>query len=168
MMSLISSNIRRSWLPPTGFQAKGKPHPRYFGTFPRILGKYVREERAMNLPEAIRKITSMPAQRLGLQDRGMLKEGMWGDVTIFDAQRVEDKSSYMDPHHPPSGIEYVLVNGQSGCSRRSFYRNPCRKGSAEAGRQRIFPLRVDERGLNSNLNFRQFVRSPFKINIAKP
>jgi N-acyl-D-amino-acid deacylase len=95
-----------------GIPSEGKPHPRYFGTFPRFLGKYVREERAMNLPEAIRKITSMPAQRLGLKDRGMLKEGMWGDVTIFDAKKVEDKSSYMDPHHSPSGIEYVLVNGR--------------------------------------------------------
>ena len=95
-----------------GIPSDGKPHPRYFGTFPRILGKYVREEKLMGLPEAIRKMTSMPAQRLGLQDRGMLKEGMWADITIFDAQEVKDKSSFVDPHNPPVGIQYVLVNGQ--------------------------------------------------------
>jgi N-acyl-D-amino-acid deacylase len=95
-----------------GIPSDGKPHPRYFGTFPRVLGKYVREEKLMGLPEAIRKITSMPAQRLGLQDRGMLKEGMWADITIFDAQEVKDKSSFVDPHTPPVGIQYVLVNGQ--------------------------------------------------------
>jgi N-acyl-D-amino-acid deacylase len=95
-----------------GIPSSGKPHPRHYGTFPRLLGKYVREERIISLPEAIRKITSMPAQRLGLQDRGMLKEGMWADIAVFDPQTIADKGSYMTPRVPPSGIQDVLVNGQ--------------------------------------------------------
>jgi len=90
----------------------GKPHPRYFGTFPRVLAKYVREDKVLSLPEAVRKMTSMPAQRLGIRDRGLLKEGMWADITIFDPDSVEDKASYMNPQQYAIGIEYVLVNGQ--------------------------------------------------------
>ena len=90
----------------------GKPHPRYFGTFPRVLAKYVREDKVLSLPEAVRKMTSMPAQRLGIRDRGLLKEGMWADITIFDPDSVEDKATYMNPQQYAAGIEYVLVNGQ--------------------------------------------------------
>jgi N-acyl-D-amino-acid deacylase len=90
----------------------GKPHPRYFGTFPRVLAKYVREDKVLSLPEAVRKMTSMPAQRLGIRDRGLLKEGMWADITIFDPDSVEDKATYMNPQQHAAGIEYVMVNGQ--------------------------------------------------------
>lgn len=90
----------------------GKPHPRFFGTFPRILGKYVREEKILTLPEAVRKMTSMPAQRLGIRNRGMILEGMWADLVIFDPLTVGDKATYTNPRQYPTGISYVLVNGQ--------------------------------------------------------
>jgi len=90
----------------------GKPHPRYFGAFPRILRKYVREDKALSLQEAVRKMTSMPAQKLGLRDRGMIREGMWADIVIFDPQTVEDRATFTDPRQYPAGIPYVLVNGQ--------------------------------------------------------
>ena len=87
------------------------PHPRAYGTFPRVLGKYVREEKVLTLEQAIRKMTAMPAARLGLTDRGCLREGCAADVTIFSAQQVKDVGSYADPHHYPEGIPWVIVNG---------------------------------------------------------
>ncbi len=87
------------------------PHPRYFGTFPRVLGRYVRELKVLTLPEAIKKMTSMNADKVGMKDRGRLKEGHWADITVFDANRVIDKATYEDPHQYPEGIEYVVVNG---------------------------------------------------------
>jgi N-acyl-D-amino-acid deacylase len=90
----------------------GKPHPRFFGAFPRILRKYVREDKSLSLPEAIRKMTSMPAQRLGFQDRGLIREGMGADITIFDPATIEDKATVANPRQNPVGIHYVLVNGQ--------------------------------------------------------
>ncbi|MEM3426906.1 MAG: D-aminoacylase [Nitrososphaerales archaeon] len=89
----------------------GKPHPRNYGTFPRVLRKYVREEALIRLEEGIRKMTSYPAQRLGLRDRGKIAVGFWADLTIFNFARVEDKATYANPHQYPKGIEYVLVNG---------------------------------------------------------
>jgi N-acyl-D-amino-acid deacylase len=90
----------------------GKAHPRYFGTFPRVLGKYVREDKALTLPEGVRKMTSLPAQKLGLQDRGMVKVGMWADLVVFDPETIADRATFSDPRRYPSGIQYVLVNGQ--------------------------------------------------------
>ena len=90
----------------------GKPHPRHFGTYPRVLGKYVREERVMRLEDAIRKMTSFPAQRFGILDRGILRPGMYADVTIFDPATVIDKATYDNPHQYPVGIPYVVVNGK--------------------------------------------------------
>jgi len=95
-----------------GVLGEGKPHPRSYGTFPRVLGKYVREEKIVTLENAVRKMTSLPAQKLGLRDRGLVKEGMYADIAIFDPKRVIDKASYTDPHQYPEGIEYVLVNGK--------------------------------------------------------
>jgi len=89
----------------------GAPHPRAFGTYPRVLGHYVRERRVLALEEAIRKMTSFPAARLGLQDRGLLRPGMAADVTVFDAAAVIDRSTFTDPHHFSEGVRYVLVNG---------------------------------------------------------
>ena len=97
---------------PAGVLGYGKPHPRYYGTYPRILGKYVREEGVLTLEDAVRKMTSFPAQRLGLTDRGLLKEGMWADIVVFDAERVIDKATYQEPHQFPEGIPYVMVNGR--------------------------------------------------------
>jgi dihydroorotase/N-acyl-D-amino-acid deacylase len=87
------------------------PHPRAYGTFPRILGHYVREQKVLTLEEAIRKMTSLPAQRLNLNDRGVIQEGKVADITIFDAEKVIDKSTFEKPHQYPEGIQYVIVNG---------------------------------------------------------
>lgn len=89
----------------------GKPHPRSFGTNPRVLGKYTREEKVLQLEDAIRKMTSLPAQVLGLKDRGLVKEGYWADVVVLDPDTVADRATYEDPKQYPRGIHYVLVNG---------------------------------------------------------
>ena len=93
---------------PTG---RGHPHPRYYGTFPRVLGRYVRELKVLSLPEAVKKMSSMNADKLGIKDRGRLKEGMWADIAIFDANRVIDRATFEEPHQYPVGIQYVIVNG---------------------------------------------------------
>ena len=95
-----------------GILSAGKPHPRAYGTFPRVLGKYVREEKVLTLQEAIRKMTSFPAQKLGLKDRGLIKEGMWADITIFNPEKIIDRATFIEPHQYPEGIEYVIVNGK--------------------------------------------------------
>lgn len=88
-----------------------RPHPRAYGTFPRAIAYYQRERKLMTLPEMIRKMTSLPAQKLGLQDRGTLKVGAWADIVIFDYQNIRDRATFVDPHQFPEGIPYVLVNG---------------------------------------------------------
>jgi N-acyl-D-amino-acid deacylase len=97
---------------PTGPMSYGMPHPRFYGTFPRILGKYVRDEKVLTLENAIRKMTSFPAQRLRLWDRGLLREGCWADVVVFDPDTVIDKATYEKPHQFPEGLPHVLVNGE--------------------------------------------------------
>ncbi len=96
----------------SGLMSKRNPHPRAYGTFPRILGKYVREEQVLTLPEAIRKMTSLPAEKLGLKDRGIIRAGMAADLVIFDANVIIDKAEYTNPHQYPVGISHVIVNGQ--------------------------------------------------------
>ena len=96
---------------PEGLLAGEHPHPRAYGTFPRILRKYVREEHALTLPDAIRKFTALPAQRMRLTDRGVLKKGMWADVVIFDPEKVTDKATFEEPNQLSVGMDYVLVNG---------------------------------------------------------
>jgi N-acyl-D-amino-acid deacylase len=94
-----------------GSTGRSHPHPRYYGTFPRVLGRYVRELHVLTLPEAVRKMTSMNADKIGIKDRGRLRQGMWADVTIFDANRVIDRATFENPHQYPEGIQYVIVNG---------------------------------------------------------
>jgi N-acyl-D-amino-acid deacylase len=96
---------------PTGPLSHGKPHPRFYGTYPRILGKYVREEGVLTLETAIRKMTSFPAQKLGLNDRGLIWKGMCADIVVFDPSSVIDQATYTNPHQFPIGIKHVLVNG---------------------------------------------------------
>lgn len=91
---------------------RGKPHPRNFGTFPRVLGEYVRERGLLTLEDAVRKMTSLNAAKIGLRDRGLLREGYFADVTVFDPDRVIDHATYLDPFQYNEGIEYVVVNGQ--------------------------------------------------------
>ena len=89
----------------------GLPHPRSYGTFPRILARYVKETGTLSLEEAIRKMTSWPATRMGIARRGIIREGAWADITIFDLDRIDDRATYEEPVLFPEGIEYVLVNG---------------------------------------------------------
>ena len=89
----------------------GRPHPRFYGTFPRVLGVYVREQKVLSLPDAIRKMTSLPAQIAGFSDRGLLRPGMAADVAIFDPETVSDKATFEDPSQYAVGVSYVLVNG---------------------------------------------------------
>jgi len=96
---------------PDGVLGEGRPHPRWYGTFPRILGKYVREDGVISVEEAIRKMTSLNAAKLGLVDRGLLVEGNKADLTVFDASKIIDRASFADPHRYPVGVEYVIVNG---------------------------------------------------------
>jgi len=94
-----------------GLLAAGHPHPRNYGTFPRILGHYVRDEKVLTLEDAVRRMTSLSAQRLGLKDRGLLREGYWADVVVFDPNRITDRATFSSPKQYPDGINYVLVNG---------------------------------------------------------
>ena len=91
---------------------RGNPHPRNFGTFPRVLGVYVREAKLLTLEDAIRKMTSLNAAKVGLRERGLLRIGHHADITLFDPETVIDKATYTDPFHYPVGIEYVIVNGK--------------------------------------------------------
>jgi dihydroorotase/N-acyl-D-amino-acid deacylase len=90
---------------------KEHPHPRAWGTFPRILRKYVREEKLLTLEDAIRKFTSLPAQRMRFSDRGLLKAGLWADVVVFDPETIRDRATFEDPNQPSEGMRFVLVNG---------------------------------------------------------
>jgi N-acyl-D-amino-acid deacylase len=96
---------------PEGILGQAHPHPRAYGTFPRILSKYVREEKVLTLEDAIRKFTALPAQRMRLTDRGVLKAGMWADVVVFDPATVRDRATFDNPNQLSEGMEYVLVNG---------------------------------------------------------
>jgi N-acyl-D-amino-acid deacylase len=96
---------------PEGILGQEHPHPRAYGTFPRILRKYVREEKALTIEDAIRKMSALPAQRVRLTDRGVLKAGMWADVVIFDPATVRDLATFDNPNQLSEGMEYVLVNG---------------------------------------------------------
>jgi len=97
---------------PTGPLSSGKPHPRFYGTYPRVLGQYVRNKRILELEDAIRRMTSLPAQRVGLRNRGMLREGFFSDVVLFDPEKVIDKATFEQPAEFPEGIDMVIVNGQ--------------------------------------------------------
>ena len=96
---------------PEGLLGQAHPHPRAYGTFPRILSKYVREDKALTLEDAIRKFSALAAQRMRLTDRGVLKAGMWADVVIFDPATVRDRATFDNPNQLSEGMEYVLVNG---------------------------------------------------------
>ncbi len=98
-------------LAPYGPMGHGKPHPRSYGTFPRVLGRYVREQGVLSLEAAVRKMTSLPADRLGLKDRGRLAEGAFADLVVFDLAAIQDRATFEAPHQYPTGIAAVFVNG---------------------------------------------------------
>ncbi len=101
-----------SALAPYGELGAGRPHPRSYGTFPRVLGEYARDQRLLTLPEAVHKMTGLPARRLGLRDRGVIRVGARADLVVFDPRRVADQATFEDPHRYATGIDHVLVNGR--------------------------------------------------------
>jgi N-acyl-D-aspartate/D-glutamate deacylase len=90
----------------------GRPHPRTYGSTARVLGSFVREQDVISLETAVAKMTSVPAERIGLRDRGVLREGAFADLVVFDPHTVADDATYLDPARYPSGIEHVIVNGR--------------------------------------------------------
>ena len=108
----VSADNDSSGTSPEGILGQEKPHPRAYGTFPRMLSKFVREEKLLTLPDAIRKFTSLPAQRMRFTDRGVLKNGMWADIVIFDPEKIHDVATFENPNQLSVGMEYVLVNGE--------------------------------------------------------
>lgn len=107
----VSIDNDYSGVAPTGILGHEHAHPRAYGTFPRIIRLYVEEKHLLTLPEAIRKFSSLPAQRMGLADRGALKLGMWADVVVFDPAKVRDLATFDNPNQLSVGMDYVLVNG---------------------------------------------------------
>lgn len=107
----VSIDNDSSGTSPDGILGQEHPHPRAYGTFPRILRKYVREEKKLSLEDAIRKFSALPAQRMRFTDRGVLKAGMWADVVIFDPATIRDVATFDNPNQLSQGMEYVLVNG---------------------------------------------------------
>ena len=107
----VSIDNDSSGASPEGLLGQEHPHPRAYGTFPRILRKYVREEKKLGLQEAIRKFAALPAQRMRFTDRGVLKQGMWADVVVFDPSKIRDRATFENPNQLSQGMNYVLVNG---------------------------------------------------------
>jgi N-acyl-D-amino-acid deacylase len=95
-----------------GIPGKGSPHPRYYGTFPRVLAEYVRGRHVLTLPDAVRRMTSLPAQAMGFSDRGVLRPGMAADIVVFDADSIQDLATFAQPHQYPRGVRWVIVNGR--------------------------------------------------------
>ncbi len=117
----VALALKQSWVSidndsqgtaPDGLLGREHPHPRAYGTFPRILKKYVREEKLLTLQEAIRKFSALPAQRMRLADRGVLKAGMWADIVVFDPDSIRDLATFENPNQLSVGMQYVLVNGR--------------------------------------------------------
>ncbi|MGD8539777.1 MAG: D-aminoacylase [Candidatus Aminicenantes bacterium] len=109
---LVGVGCDGSALAPYGPLGEGKPHPRSYGTFPRVLGKYIREEKILPMEEMLKKMTSIPAANFGFAQRGALLRDYFADIVIFDEKRVIDKATFKNPHQYPEGIDYVIVNGQ--------------------------------------------------------
>jgi N-acyl-D-amino-acid deacylase len=116
----VKKEIKKPWISfgsdeasqaPEGVFLKSNPHPRAYGCFARVLGKYVRDEKVITLPQAIRKLSGLPATNLGLDHRGSLKEGMFADVVVFDPATIADRATFDKPHQYAVGMKHVFVNG---------------------------------------------------------
>ncbi len=108
----IKAFYQQPWVMVSSDGGIGSLHPRGAGTFPRVLGVFVREKGWLTLPEAVRKMTSLPAQRLGWKDRGVLRQGAFADLVLFDPQTVVDRATFVEPTLRPEGIQKVFVNGE--------------------------------------------------------
>jgi dihydroorotase/N-acyl-D-amino-acid deacylase len=116
----VATALRQPWVSvcndsqgtsPDGLLGREHPHPRAYGAFPHVLRKYVREDKVLSLEDAIRKFSALPAQRMRLGDRGVLKIGMWADVVVFDPEQVRDLATFDKPNQLSEGMRFVLVNG---------------------------------------------------------
>jgi N-acyl-D-amino-acid deacylase len=116
----VEKQIRQSWvsfgsdaasMAPEGVFLKSSTHPRAYGNFARLLGKYVREEKVISLAEAVRRLSGLPATNLGLDHRGFMKQGMFADVVVFDPQTIADRATFEQPHQYSVGVKHVFVNG---------------------------------------------------------
>jgi N-acyl-D-amino-acid deacylase len=107
----VSLGSDASSMAPEGVFLKSSTHPRAYGNFARLLGKYVREEKVMTLAEAVRRLSGLPATNLGLDGRGFLKEGMYADVVVFDPATIADRATFEKPHQYATGVRHVFVNG---------------------------------------------------------
>jgi N-acyl-D-amino-acid deacylase len=114
---LVGIGCDGSALAPYGLLGGGKPHPRSYGTFPRVLGKYIREERILPMTEMLKKMTSIPARNFGFAKRGVLQQNYYADIVIFNEKSVIDNATWTHPHQYPTGIEYVIVNGKTVIDR---------------------------------------------------
>jgi N-acyl-D-amino-acid deacylase len=124
---------------PYGSLSIGSVHPRYYGTYPRILGHYVREKGIMTLAEAVRKMTSLPAEKIGLKERGQLKEGFIADITLFNAQTIRDRATFDKPHQYSEGIEAVILNGKLAVSQGEHTGYDWRPGPEAGDRFTVIP-----------------------------
>jgi N-acyl-D-aspartate/D-glutamate deacylase len=116
----VATGLRAPWvtvgtdssaLRAEGVLAQGSPHPRSYGTFPRILGRYVRDQQVLTLTDAIHRMTGAAAAQMGLHNRGLIREQQFADLVVFNAESITDTATYDKPHQYPAGIEYVIVNG---------------------------------------------------------
>jgi len=134
----VSFNSDEASLAPEGVFLESNPHPRAYGSFARVLGKYVRDENVLTLQEAVRKLAALPAQTLRIDKRGELKPGFFADVVVFDPANVQDHATFIDPHQYSTGMVHVFVNGEqvledgehTGATPGRFVRGP---GWTEAG-----------------------------------
>ena len=108
----VSFNSDEASLAPEGVFLLSNPHPRAYGSFARVLSKYVREEQVITLQEAIRKLAALPAQNLKIARRGELKEGFYADVVVFDPDKIQDHATFVEPHQYTTGMQHVFVNGE--------------------------------------------------------
>jgi len=138
----VAFNCDNAGVSPDGVLGASMCHPRAYGTFPRILGRYVRDEKVLRLEDAVRKMTSLPAQKIGLRDRGLLRPGAYADVAVFDPGKVIDRATFENPHQYSEGIVYVFVNGATVVDQGKItdrlpgriLRGPGYKSGAPAGR----------------------------------
>jgi N-acyl-D-amino-acid deacylase len=108
----VSFNSDAASLAPEGVFLKSSPHPRAYGSFARVLGKYVRDEKVISLQEAIRKLAALPAHNLRVERRGELKQGYFADVVVFDPETIQDHATFVEPHQYATGMIHVFVNGE--------------------------------------------------------
>ncbi len=137
-----------------GVLGAGKPHPRAFGSFPRVLRKYVLEQKLLSLEEAVYKMTGLPAAAIGLSERGVIRKGMKADLVLLRLDDVQDRADYAEPHRFPEGISRVMVEGIWDSCGWSYYRKLCGQASAKKAGVSAAPLKQRGKMPDTNLMLR--------------